>query len=351
MSLKVDILKKYKSFTLHMKFETEKNTTGLLGGSGCGKSLTLKCIAGIETPDEGKIIHNGRLLYDSEHSVNLAPRERNIGFMFQNYALFPHMTVRENIEIAVRKNKMKRSVAESLLHRFHIMKLQHRYANQLSGGEQQRVALARMMAYEPEILMFDEPFTALDSYLKDQLQQELGEMLTDYTGDILMVSHNRDELYRFCNKIAVMDQGKVIQMGDKEDVFQRPLDITAAKLTGLRNISRVRRLSDSEVLAVDWNIKLCVNQFVGEEIRYVGIRSQHLKPAQNSYDINTIKAGLTSLQEGPFDHKVLLHNSDSPQSESVCWVLSKQDWRNIYQEKLPQFITLPKEHILLLKEK
>lgn len=295
---------------------------------------------------------NGKVLFDSEKGINLPPRERNVGLMFQNYALFPNLTVRENIEIAIQDKKSKKFIADKMLTMFRLTGLQNSYPHQLSGGEQQRVALGRMLAYDPEVLMFDEPFSALDSFLKEQLQQELVEVLKDYKGDILMVSHSRDELYRFCDTIAIMNKGRIIELGDKESIFTYPTDITTAKLTGCKNISRARKVSDYEIEALDWKILLKTDRYIDNDICYVGIRAHNIKPANDSMAGNTLKVRLAGFSEGPFEYSIILQSSVSDMEEGkLWWIVSKQKWKESYREKLPSHILLPKEHILLLKDK
>ena len=166
MSLFVDIRKKLKGFSLNVSFETNGDYLGVLGSSGSGKSMTLKCIAGIETPDEGLIILNGKVLFDSKKKINLKPQERNIGYLFQNYALFPNMTVEKNIGIGLKGSKYEKNrKINEIIEAFHLQGLEKKYPRQLSGGQQQRVALARCIIYKPDVLMLDEPFSALDTYL------------------------------------------------------------------------------------------------------------------------------------------------------------------------------------------
>lgn len=350
MSLTVDISKKYKSFHLDVHFDSEEKATGILGASGCGKSLTLKCLAGIVTPDQGRIEHNGRVLFDSEKKINLPPRERNIGFVFQNYALFPNMTVKENIKIAIREKGNKNKKIEELLQLFRISNLQNRYPGQLSGGEQQRVALARIMAYRPDLLMFDEPFSALDTYLKHQLQQELSDYLCAYSGDILMVSHSREELYYFCERIAIMNHGRMLRIDSKSEVFENPGELTAAKLTGCKNISRARKGSDNKVYAIDWDIELNVDKQVEDDIRYIGIRAHNLRPSSGMDQPNTMKVEIAGFDEGPFEHQVNFYNDKPERKGSILhWIVSKQDWSRLYKEKYPEYISFPTEHIHLLK--
>ena len=190
MSLLVDIKKKLKGFSLDVSFSIDGEYLGILGPSGSGKSMTLKCIAGVETPDEGCIVLNERVLFDSEKKINLKPQDRNIGYLFQDYALFPHMTVEENIGMGLRlPRKEKEQKVEEMINFFRLHGLKSKYPSQISGGQQQRVALARCIVYKPDVLMLDEPFSALDSHLKDQIQIEMLELLKLYEGEVLMVSH------------------------------------------------------------------------------------------------------------------------------------------------------------------
>ena len=202
MSLYVDIEKHLPEFHLKTSFEAGNEMLSILGASGCGKSLTLKCIAGIETPDRGRIVLNGRVLFDSQKRINLPARDRKVGYLFQNYALFPHMTVRENIACGLPSRD--RSFTDSWIEKFYLSGLGDHYPSQLSGGQQQRTALARMLASAPSLIMLDEPFSALDDYLKWQMEQELMHIIRDFPGTALFVSHNRDEVYRMSDRIAVM---------------------------------------------------------------------------------------------------------------------------------------------------
>lgn len=197
MSIEVLIKKDLGPFKLNIAFQSDSRRIGILGASGCGKSLTLKSIAGIERPDEGRIVINGKALFDSSERMNLKPQLRKVGYLFQNYALFPTMTVEQNIAAGLtgKKGQIMHQVRE-MVERFHLNGLEKRLPGELSGGQQQRVALARMLVCEPEVILLDEPFSALDVYLRDQMQRELMQMLETYPGIVILVSHSRDEVYR-----------------------------------------------------------------------------------------------------------------------------------------------------------
>ena len=198
MELSVKAGRKFPGFSLDMEFTARSGRLGILGASGSGKSMCLRMLAGILRPDEGRICYNDRTFYDGASGIDLRPQDRNVGYLFQNYALFPTMTVAGNIACAVRCSRAEREERVSeMLSRFHLGGLSRRYPAELSGGQQQRVALARIMAYRPELILLDEPFSALDVYLKDQMQAELTEQLADYDGMVILVSHSRDEIYRF----------------------------------------------------------------------------------------------------------------------------------------------------------
>ncbi len=173
MSLEVNVTKRFDGFTLHAAFTAGDTATALLGASGCGKSMTLRCIAGIVRPDEGRIVLDGRVLFDSTQGIDLPPQQRNVGLLFQNYALFPNMTVEQNILSALKKEKdpaARRAACAEALRAMRLEELAKRLPGALSGGQQQRAALARILAAKPRILMLDEPFSALDSYLREEVE-------------------------------------------------------------------------------------------------------------------------------------------------------------------------------------
>jgi molybdate transport system ATP-binding protein len=220
MGMQAEIRKQYGSFMLEIAFCSDARRIGVLGPSGCGKSLTLKSIAGIERPDAGRIEIDGRTLFDSAAKINLKPQQRHVGYMFQNYALFPTMTVAQNIAAGLRCGSAGKAerVAE-MVERFQLEGLASHYPGQLSGGQQQRVALARIMAYRPDLILLDEPFSALDPDLREQMQEELTAMIEDYPGQVILVSHSRDEIYRFADELLVMEDGRLLAQGKTKDLM------------------------------------------------------------------------------------------------------------------------------------
>ncbi len=209
--LEVQIYKKLAEFDLDISFQVDDNILGLMGASGSGKSMTLKCIAGIEMPDQGRIVLNGRVLFDSEKKINVPIQKRNVGYMFQSYALFPNMNVYENISVGLRARKVKDVdiVVQKVMQQFRIFELASRYPKQLSGGQRQRVALARLMAYEPDVLLLDEPFSALDEDLKKDLLQELKSEL-QISKPVIFVSHDKEEVNYLCDLKYKIKQGEII---------------------------------------------------------------------------------------------------------------------------------------------
>ena len=257
MALHVEIKKKLGSFLLDVSFDADREILALLGASGCGKSMTLKCIAGIETPDSGKIILDGRSLYDSEKHINLPPQKRRVGYLFQQYALFPNMTVEQNIMAGVREGSRaeKRAVAAEKIKALQLEGMGRMRVTELSGGQQQRVALARILVNKPEVLLLDEPFSALDSFLKWQLELELSDTLRAYGQDVIYVSHDRDEVYRLCNTVCILSGGKSEEKLGVKELFSAPRTISAVLLSGCKNISPAHREGDM-IFCRSWGVAL-----------------------------------------------------------------------------------------------
>jgi molybdate transport system ATP-binding protein len=283
-----------RNFTLEVEFETAAAASpgnpgsggiggclGILGASGSGKSMTLKCIAGIETPDEGFISINGRALFDSAKKINLKPQARRVGYLFQNYALFPRMTVLENIIAGLPgrgTRTEKRQKALDRIDQFGLGGLEYLYPAMLSGGQQQRTALARMLIREPELILLDEPFSALDTSLREQMQIRMLELLENRS-DVILVTHSRDEVFKLCGELLAMDGGRVLKKGKTRELFRDPGLTAVARLTGCKNISPVKRVGEREIFARHWGLNLRTAVPVGDDISHVGIRAHDFMPA------------------------------------------------------------------------
>ncbi len=261
MSLTVDIEKKLASFTLRVSFSAGDGVLALLGPSGSGKSMILRCISGIEKPDRGQIILNGRTVFDSEKKVNLSPQERRTGYLFQNYALFPNMTVRENIEASIRKDhpgssRERHQIATDMARRMELTEVLNRKVTELSGGQMQRTALARILVNDADIMMLDEPFSALDEHLRFTMEKELSQVISAFGKTVLLVSHNRDEVYRLADHVAVLSRGRLEDQGAVEEVFARPATVTSARLTGIKNIAPAAVDPEGFLTVPGWGIRV-----------------------------------------------------------------------------------------------
>lgn len=323
MSLEVTIAKRFEGFTLHADFAAGNTAAAILGASGCGKSMTLRCIAGVVKPDSGRIVLDGRVLFDSEKGIDLPPQQRNVGLLFQNYALFPNMTVEQNILCALKKEKdpaARKAACGSALRAMRLEELAHRLPSELSGGQQQRAALARILAGRPRILMLDEPFSALDSYLREEVEGEVGSLLSNFDGTALLVTHDRDEAYRLCREMIVMDSGEVLRAGATKEVFADPRRLTAARLTGCKNILPCVRVDEHHVRLTGWERELTVALPVPEGCCAVGIRAHDFAPeAADGENRMPVQVGASS--ENPFDWNVICTAADD--AGKLWWKVSK----------------------------
>ena len=236
MPLEVQVTKKLPEFTLDVSFLADDAPLGILGASGAGKTMLLRCIAGLERPDSGHIVLNGRLLVDTKRHIQIPARDRRVGLLFQHYALFPHRTVAENIAFGLRH--LPREDADkrvsSLLERTNVIDLARRYPRRLSGGEQQRAALARALAIEPETLLLDEPLSALDAHLRGQMESLLQSTFAAYPHPSLVVTHNIEEAYRLGEKLLVLSHGRIAAFGPKEEIFLHPPNSKSRALPAAR---------------------------------------------------------------------------------------------------------------------
>ena len=347
MSLTVDVEKRLGKFSLDVSFATSGGVLGLLGASGSGKSMTLKCIAGIERPDRGQIVLNGQTLLDTACRVNRPPQERRVGYLFQNYALFPNMTVRQNIFCGMRRQRDRRkreTEMGELIALLQLEGLEDRRPQQLSGGQQQRVALARILASRPALLMLDEPFNALDHFLRDQLQVEMKKLLSAFEGDVVLVTHDRNEAYHLCDRVAVVDGGRVLDVRETAEIFRDPRSRAAARLTGCRNVSpSARKTGEYQVEIPDWGIRLDTSAPVEDGIQAVGLRPESFSAAclENRFPIR-----LTGRMEHPAGVSLCFRYAGQQKlGEDLWW-----DCPEHFLRELPEELGIPRDGVLLLYE-
>jgi molybdate transport system permease protein len=347
-------------FRLAVEFSAEGAPLGLLGPSGSGKSMTLRAIAGLEKPDRGRIVLDGRVLFDYEQRINVPARARRIGLLFQNYALFPHLNVAKNIAFGLRRlpdAERNRRVAEQL-GAAHLDGLAARYPATLSGGEQQRVALARALAIEPAALLLDEPFSALDTHLRSALERQLRETLASYGGSTLFVSHNLEEAYRVCQNLVVLAKGSVAAHGPKEEIFRHPPTLEVARVTGCKNFSRARRFSDGRVEALDWGCTLRVLQQFAKPAEHVAIRAHHVRvhagqKSSSENRENSFPCWLAAMAETPFRVTLDLRIGAPPASPGDFHVQAevfKQEWESFRDLAQPWEIEMAEDRLFLLPD-
>lgn len=348
MRLSADIHKRIGSFELNVQIKSDASRIGILGASGSGKSMTLRSIAGIEDIDSGRIEAGGKLLYDSASGISLRPQKRRVGYMFQNYALFPTMTVMQNVMAGLKGSREEnREKASAMLSRFGLDSYESRLPGELSGGQQQRVALARIMITEPEIILLDEPFSALDGYLRDRMQMEMLEMLEDYTGQVVMVSHSRDELYRFSEELFVLSAGMIIAHGKTRELFRDPQIAEAARLTGCKNISAARVIDSRTAEAVDWGIKLRVSKDIPAGTNYIGYRAHAFEPVWGGMEANCIKTDIVRVDDLPFEKNYYIRTL--PGKDPLCWFVQGEEQAVVQEKGIPDYLRLSEDKILFLK--
>lgn len=361
IELIVDIQKQLPGFLLDVSFHTNGLPLGLLGASGAGKSMILRCITGLETPDRGQIILNGRVLFDSGQGINIPIRERRVGYLFQNYALFPHLTVNQNIAFGLPKG-LSASATRARIKK-HLISVQldtlgDRYPAELSGGQQQRIALARALASEPEILLLDEPFSALDTYLRDQLEKLLRTSLIRYPGVTLFVTHNLEEAYRVCPNLLILEGGKIIAQGPKKAIFDYPQSFRVAQLTGCKNFSRVRQVAKRKITAIDWGCTLDVFDPIAPNLVHVGIRAHQLifpdiERFSTLHDTNIFPCWLTTISET--QHRMTLYLKlncapTSPYDYHLQVEVLKDKWQQLRERPFPWRVQLHPQRLLLLQD-
>lgn len=362
MSLYVKVKKKLGDFLLDVEFSSEEGVSGLLGASGCGKTLTLQCIAGIVKPDEGKIVLNGTTLFDSDRSINLPPQSRHVGYLFQNYALFPDMTVEQNIACGLHHEKdksLRNSAVADMINKMQLHGLEKHRPRHLSGGQQQRTALARILVGKPEILLLDEPFSALDNHLKDKLLAELRGLLKTFDKDTLIVTHNRDEAYKLCSTLAVMNKGRLVGMGNTAEMFADPGTRIGAVITGCKNIVEARKAGNTLVEVPSWGVIFDTGRPVQDDLCAIGIRTHsfyegngesvdkyHKHLATTGDSVNEFPVRIIEEIEEPFEIMVkFMFMGQSEESEAVWWRVAKGMGSNL--GTTTKLRVVPKDILLL----
>jgi molybdate transport system permease protein len=360
VALEVEIERQLPGFTLRAAFTAGQKPVGILGASGAGKTMTLRAVAGLYTPTRGRIVLDGRVLFDSAAGVNLPSRTRQVGLLFQHHALFPHLTVEENIAFGLRKlerGERAQRVSEQIA-AMRLTGLEKRYPGQLSGGQQQRVALARALAPEPAALLLDEPFSALDTYLRSQLERQLHETLAGYRGVKLVVSHNLEEIYRLCEELVVMDQGGVIARGSREEIFRWPPSRQVALVTGCKNFSRAQARDPHCLQALDWGCTLRVAREIPRAIAEVAIRAHHIQvtatdAARETSEENAFPCWMAAVSEAPFNVTLYLRLHAAPVDPADYHLqveITQEHWAKLKSEPFPWLAQLDPERLFSLPD-
>jgi molybdate transport system permease protein len=361
MALEIQIEKRLAAYTLSIAFATGAKPLAVLGPSGAGKTMTLRCIAGLEHPDSGRIVLNDRVLFDSEKNINVPSRDRRVGLLFQSYALFPHLTVEQNIGFGLdrlapyeRLTRIREQISA-----LHLDGLENRHPRELSGGEQQRAALARALATNPEALLLDEPLSALDTHLRSQIEHQLLDTLSQYRGAALLVTHNIEEAYRLGSDLLVLSSGQAAAFGPKEEIFRHPPTVEVARLTGCKNFSPARSISPNEIDATDWRCRLRVTQTIAGSATQVGIRAHQIEfleshsAARNDAAGNVFPCWPVSASETPFRITLYLKLHSAPAANDHADLQAevfKEKWQQFKDAPLPWHVRLSPEALIIFPE-
>jgi ABC-type sulfate/molybdate transport systems ATPase subunit len=359
VTLEVQIEKKLADFTLDVAFRATETPLSILGASGAGKSMLLRCIAGLERPNRGIITLYDRILFDSAQRMAIPARERRIGMLFQHYALFPHRTVAQNIAFGLHElpHDEQSTRTAALVLRTHLAGLEQRYPRELSGGEQQRTALARALAIQPEALLLDEPLSALDTHLRGQVEAQLQETFATYRRPALLVTHNMEEAYRLGEQLLVLARGRVAAFGSKEEIFRRPPTSEVARLTGCKNISRAQANPDGTLQALDWNCQLRLAHQPAGTTKYIGIRAHHIHfletAAETNEEPNVFPCWIVRTSETPFRITLFLSLDTAHATAGEAHVqaeMFKEKWERFHDRPQPWRVRLGPEALFAMPE-
>lgn len=347
--IKIDIEKKTGDFHLNLNIKSDNKKIALLGASGSGKSMTLRCIAGLEKPDSGIIENNGKIYFDSFSGINISAKKRKVGFIFQNYALFPHMTVYENIAFGLSDidKKIREERIYEELSKVCLTGYEKRYPHQLSGGQQQRVAIARTMALKPELILLDEPFSALDKRTRDIVINEMGNVLENYKGRVIFVTHNIDEAYRLCNEIVVIADGEEETGGERDEIFKNPPTAYTAEITGCKNIFEASCNAEGKIFIHEIGLEIYNTGKIKEGKILCGIRAHHVSIGARKR--NTVDCIVEYVNIGPFSVTVFFKPVSTPDGKMIQCEIGKKEWEKIEKTSGIYSVYLNPEYLFFMQ--
>lgn len=353
MALTARIKKRYGDFQLDVELSAGNGEAlALLGASGSGKSTALQCVAGVRRPDWGRIELDGEVLFDSERRIDLPPQKRRVGYLFQQYALFPHMTVEQNIAAALGRmdRGRRRAWTEELIAMLGLEGTEKLLPRQLSGGQQQRTALARILASEPRAILLDEPLSALDSSLRWRLEQELRDVLERFGGPAVWVSHDLGEVCRSCGRVCVLEGGKSDPAVSTRELIERPGTAGAARISGCRNIVRACPAAEPGLVRVpEWGVELRTAGSWPEGASLLGIRAERVRPAEEGAE-NAVPCRVHRIMEDVSGLAAELFPEGAEEGAPALRAeLSRTVWASLAgRERI--WASLPPEDLLPLKE-
>jgi len=341
-----------RAFMLDVHLEAAAGVSVLFGPSGSGKTLTLNCIAGFERPDEGRILLDDAILYDGAANVFLPPQRRHCGYVFQNYALFPHMTLRENLEFAAasRRNLERHKRVSEMLERFQLADISGRRPHELSGGQQQRGSIARALLASPKLLLLDEPAQGLDAVLRQELYGILRDVQRDFPVPALLVTHDLEEALELGDHMHVYREGRIVQSGTPQAVLDAPATADIARLLGIynllpaeivaldpgRNTSRLR-VHDTEIAGTYYPGRL-----KGDRVTVAVLPGQvRVEPRDGPPRANTLPLDLEHVVAGPDRARLVFSGGFRAE-------LPRADWERM--ERAPHFaVEIPPAALRLVK--
>lgn len=358
--LNFSIEKNINKFSLRSELNFDNETMVLLAPSGGGKSLTLNCLSGIVKPDNGEIKLLDKIIYSSSKNINTPIKDRNIGYIFQDYALFPHKTVKQNIEFGIKENSSIREFVDDLIDKFGLRNKLNDFPTGLSGGEKQRIAILRAIASEPNMLLFDEPLSALDVQLKENLLIEIKEIINNLDIPILYVTHNFREAEFLASKISIMNNGKIVETGNKEDIFMNPKNVFTANFLGVKNIFSIKKFDISEdkiLVKLDNNIEVTVKNIYFKDLSncFLCINPKDVRLHINeSKKDNLFKAVIKGMRllERNYRVKLKIISDNETQSDIFIYMDIEELTCNKYSLKLEDIveISLRADRIFICEE-